>query len=52
MQFKRNRRIMLAQDIVLVCLIPILCFFCIGTILGIVDLITEITSGRVTVLAE
>ena len=32
MQFKRNRRIMLAQDIVLVCLIPILCFFCIGSL--------------------
>ena len=32
--------------------VGILCFFCIGTILGIVDLSTEITSGRVTVLAE
>ncbi len=32
MQFKRNRRLMLAQDIVLVCLIPILCFFCIGSL--------------------
>ena len=32
MQFKRNRRLMLAQDIVLVLLIPILCFFCIGSL--------------------
>lgn len=32
MQFKRNHRLMLAQDIVLVLLIPILCFFCIGSL--------------------
>ena len=31
MQFKRNRRIMLAQDIVLVCLLPILCLLCLGS---------------------
>ena len=32
--------------------VGILCFFCIGVIVGIIDLITELTSGRVTVLAE
>jgi hypothetical protein len=32
--------------------VGILCFFCIGVIVGIIVLITEITSGRVTVLAE
>ena len=32
--------------------VGIICFFCFGTILGIVDLITEITDGKVTVLAE
>ena len=32
--------------------VGILCFFCIGIIVGIIDLVTELTSGRVTVLAE
>lgn len=32
--------------------VGILCFFCIGVIVGIIDLITEITKGRVTVCAE
>ena len=32
MQFTRNRRILLAQDIVLVCLIPLLCLFTLGSI--------------------
>ena len=32
MQSKRNRRILLAQDIVLVCLLPILCFLTIGSL--------------------
>ena len=32
MQFKRNRRMLLAQDIVLVCLLPILCFLTLGSL--------------------
>lgn len=32
--------------------VGILCFFCIGVVVGIIDLITEITNGRVTFLAE
>ena len=32
MQFKRNRRLMLAQDIVLVCVLPILAFLCLGSL--------------------
>lgn len=32
--------------------VGILCFFCIGGIVAIIDIITEITKGRITVLAE
>ena len=32
MQFSRNRRILWAQDIVLICLIPLLCFFSLGSL--------------------
>ncbi|MGM9643021.1 MAG: hypothetical protein ACI3XI_07410 [Eubacteriales bacterium] len=32
--------------------VGILCFFCIGVVVGIIDLITELTNGRVTVCAE
>ena len=32
MQFKRNRRLMLAQDIILVCLLPVLAFLCLGSL--------------------
>ena len=32
--------------------VGILCFLCLGVVVGIIDLITEITNGRVTFLAE
>ena len=32
--------------------IAILCFVCIGGIIAIIDIVTELTNGRVTVLAE
>lgn len=32
--------------------IAILCLVCIGGIVAIIDIVTEITSGKVTVLAE
>ena len=32
--------------------VAILCFVCIGGIFAIIDIITEITSGRITVCAE
>lgn len=33
-------------------IIAILCFVCIGGIIAIIDIVTELTNGRVTVLAE
>ena len=32
--------------------VAILCFVCIGGVFAIIDIITEITSGRITVCAE
>lgn len=32
--------------------VAILCFVCIGGIIAIIDIVTELTNGRVTVLAE
>jgi hypothetical protein len=32
--------------------VGILCFFCFGTIFWVIDLITEITSNRITVFAD
>ena len=32
--------------------VGILCFLCLGVVVGIIDLITDITNVRVTVLAE
>ena len=32
--------------------VAILCFVCIGGIFAIIDIVTEITSGRITVCAE
>lgn len=32
--------------------VAILCFVCIGSVFAIIDIITEITSGRITVCAE
>ena len=32
--------------------VAILCFVCIGGVFAIIDIITELTNGRVTVLAE
>lgn len=33
-------------------IVAILCFVCIGGIIAIIDIVTELTNGRVTVLAE
>ena len=33
-------------------IIAILCFVCIGGIIAIIDIVTELTNGRITVLAE
>ena len=32
--------------------VGILCFFCLGTVFWVIDLITEITSNRITVFAD
>ena len=32
--------------------VGILCFFCLGTVFWVIDLITEITSNRITVVAD
>ena len=32
--------------------VGILCFFCFGTVFWVIDLITEITSNRITVFAD
>ena len=33
-------------------IIAILCFVCVGGIIAIIDIVTELTNGRVTILAE